>query len=176
METTTSELSGTNGQEAKIFSVGDSVVYPTHGLATVERIETRTISGEAHSFYVLNIKGKDMAVMVPTENAERVGLREVIDPDDVPRVFEVLDGKAEPGRAQWHHRYQDNVKKLKSGSIFQTAEVVRDLYWLKNEKSLATKESRLMDNAKQLIVAEVAHAGQLSETEVEQKIDEILEQ
>jgi CarD family transcriptional regulator len=105
-----------------------------------------------------------------------VGLREVIDAEEVPRVFEVLHGKAEPGRAQWHHRYQDNVKKLKSGSIFQTAEVVRDLYWLKTEKSLATKESRLMDNARQLIVAEVAHAGSLSEAEVEQKINEILEQ
>jgi CarD family transcriptional regulator len=142
----------------------------------VERIEKRTISNEVHSFYVHNLKGKDMAVMVPMENAARVGLREVIDPDDVPRVFEVLHGKAEPGRAQWHHRYQDNVKKLKSGSIFQTAEVVRDLFWLKTEKSLATKESRLMDNARQLIIAEVAHAGRLPEDEVERKIDEILEQ
>ena len=113
--------------------------------------------------------------MVPTANEKKIGLRSVINREDLPKVLNILRQKSNIHYTQWHHRYSDNFDKLKSGSIFQTAEVVRDLTALKKKKNLAIKETRMMDSARQLLIAEIAAAENISETEAEKQINEALE-
>lgn len=126
-------------------------------------------------FYVLRILKKNMFVRVPMANEEKVGLRQVIDPEEVPRVFQILRQKAERRHSQWHHRYSENFEKMKTGSIFSTAEVVRDLNALRRRKHLAIKESRMMEDARGLIVSEIAFARQMDESAVAAEVDEVLQ-
>lgn len=157
-----------------LFKVGEQVIYPAQGIARIESIETRTIGEEQMVFYVLKLLQKNMAVLVPTCNVSKIGLRRVTDSDAIEEVFQVLGGEPENHYHQWHHRYNDNFEKLKTGSLIQTAEVVRDLAALKRHKNLAIKESRMMANARELIVDEVAHALGIQQDEVALQIDEIL--
>jgi CarD family transcriptional regulator, regulator of rRNA transcription len=158
-----------------MFKVGDLLVYPTQGLAEVQSIENRNINGLPAEFYVLRIVSKNLAIMVPTANESKIGLRHVIRAEDLPKVEKILNQKSITHYTQWHHRYSDNFDKLKSGSIFQTAEVVRDLVALKKKKNLAIKETRMMDNAKQLLVSEIAAVKSISEDAAEAWIDSIIE-
>ncbi|MBN1550371.1 CarD family transcriptional regulator [bacterium] len=158
-----------------MFKVGDLLIYPTQGLAEVQGIESKVINGTKSDFYILRIMSKNLAIMVPIANEKRIGLRHIIRPEDLPKVRKILSQKSNTHYSQWHHRYSDNFEKLKSGSIFQTAEVVRDLVALKSKKNLAIKETRMMDNAKQLLVAEIASAKQISEKEATEWIDAALE-
>jgi CarD family transcriptional regulator len=158
-----------------MFKVGDSLVYPTQGLAIVEAIELKEIMGSPSRFYVLRMINRNMSVMVPTENAEKIGLRTTILPSDVDRVFEVLASEpVEHKSSYWHHRYNDNYQKLKSGCIFQTAEVIRDLNSLRERKKLAVKETRMIDNAKQLLVNEIAYARGIEVEAAQARVDESL--
>jgi len=141
-----------------MFSVGESVIYPTHGLAEVEAIEERNVLGNRTYFYVLRIQNKDMSVLVPTGNEERIGLRAIIDPLQVPTIFEILKEEPSSQTTYWHQRYSENYQKMKTGSIFETARVFRDLILIKKEKKLSVKETRMMENAKELIISEIAFA------------------
>ncbi len=157
-----------------MFNIGDSVIYPAHGIAQVEAIERRKLAGDEVDFYVLRIIKKNMSVRVPTSNEDKVGLRRVIQPEEVGRVFEILEGRAVRKYTQWHHRYSENFEKLKTGSIFSTAEVVRDLSALKRKKNLAIKESRMMDDARGLIVSEIAFTQNVPEEQIAEKVDRLL--
>ncbi|MBN1357043.1 CarD family transcriptional regulator [bacterium] len=157
-----------------MFKVGDLLVYPTQGLAEVQSIESRVINGNKADFYVLKIVSKNMAIMVPTANESKIGLRPVVRLEDLSRVEKILSQKSIAHYTQWHHRYSDNFDKLKSGSIFQTAEVVRDLVALKKKKNLAIKETRMMDNAKQLLISEIAAARSISEKDAACWIDTVI--
>lgn len=157
-----------------MFSVGDLLIYPTQGLAEVKGIEKKSVGGSTVDFYVLRIVAKSLAIMVPTANEHKIGLRKVVDAKEVDKVFDVLGTRSDAHYTQWHHRYTDNSEKLKSGSIVSTAEVLRDLHILKSKKNLAIKESRMMDNARQLLVTEIAAARQISEKDAGQKVDEAL--
>jgi len=159
-----------------MFEVGDFLIYPTQGLAEVKGIETKVIGGNAANFYILHIVSKNLAIMVPIANQEKIGLRKIVDPDDLSKVKEILSKKADSHYSQWHHRYGDNFDKLKSGSIFQTAEVVRDLMELKKRKNLAIKETRMMDNALQLLRSEISATMNIAEGEAEKWIFESLEE
>lgn len=159
-----------------MFHVGDSLIYPAHGLAQVEAIEEKTINGLKVPFYILRVLKNNTAVMVPTGNELKVGLRTVITSAEVPMVLGILRQKSNNCYAQWHHRYSDNFEKLKSGSIFQAAEVVRDLAALKKRKNLAIKESRMMDNAWNLLVSEISYAQGVTEQEAETLIRGALEE
>ncbi len=150
-------------REGEMFKAGDLLIYPTQGLAEVQGIESRDIGGKKADFYILRIVAKNLAIMVPTANEAKIGLRKIIRPEDLPKVRKILSQPSESHYSQWHHRYSDNFEKLKSGSIFQTAEVVRDLVALKRKKNLAIKESRMLDNAKQLLMTEVAAADSIPE-------------
>ncbi|MGB3976624.1 MAG: CarD family transcriptional regulator [bacterium] len=157
-----------------MFKVGDLLIYPTQGLAEVQGIEKKSINGTQVDFYILEIVSKGLAIMVPTANEAKIGLRKVVDKEQIQKVKEILSHPSENRYSQWHHRYTDNSEKLKSGSIFMTAEVLRDLYLIKQKKNLAIKESRMMDNAMQLLVSEIAAAKGISEKEATHSIRESL--
>jgi CarD family transcriptional regulator len=157
-----------------MFSVGDLLIYPTQGLAEVRGIEKKSINGATVDFYILRIVAKSLAIMVPTANESKIGLRKVVEKSQIQKVWDILSHPSELHYSQWHHRYTDNCEKLKSGSIFLTAEVLRDLYLLKQKKNLAIKESRMMDNAMQLLVTEIAAAKGISEKEAASSVRESL--
>jgi CarD family transcriptional regulator len=162
------------GWEVFMFSVGDLLIYPTQGLAEVQGIEKKSVGGTAVDFYILRIVAKSLAIMVPTANEQKIGLRKVVDIEQIDKVLDVLSCYSDVHYSQWHHRFTDNSEKLKSGSIVSTAEVLRDLYILKSRKNLAIKESRMMDNAMQLLVTEIAAARKTSEKDAGQTVRDAL--
>lgn len=158
-----------------MFKTGELLVYPTQGLAEVQGIETKKIGGQSVEFYILRIVAKNLAIMVPVANEQKIGLRKVVDQSKLKEVLSILCAPSDQHYSQWHHRYTDNYEKLKSGSICQTAEVVRDLYWLKQKKNLAIKESRMMDNALHLLSSEIAAAKSIPEEDATHLIQDALD-
>ena len=123
-----------------MFKVGDKVVYPMHGAGVIEKIEEREILGHRDQYYIMRLSVGDMKVMVPKSNAEEVGLRPVISPEEVPAVYEVLKGEKTAMSQNWNRRYRANMEKLKTGDVFTVAEVVRNLGLRDKEKGLSTGE------------------------------------
>jgi len=159
-----------------MFEIGDKAVYPGHGVGVIERIETREISGSNKIFYVLKILDNGMTIMIPTDHVQMVGLREIIPEVQVPRVFQILKEKdASTYNQTWNRRYREYMEKINTGSIFEIAEVLRDLYMLKSEKELSFGERKILDTAKNLLVTEIAIAMRSQENEVVQELRTILE-
>jgi CarD family transcriptional regulator len=159
-----------------MFEIGDKAVYPGHGVGVIEKIENREISGSNKSFYVLKILDNGMTIMIPTDHVNMVGLRQIIPEIQVPRVFEILREKDVSTYNQtWNRRYREYMEKINTGSIFEIAEVLRDLYVLKSEKELSFGERKILDTAKNLLVTEIAIAMSAQETEVVQELRTILE-
>jgi len=156
------------------FDVGDKVVYPHHGAAIVERREVRAAFGEEKEYLVLRLAYGDLTLMVPTENAEEVGLREVINDEEVEEVFAVLRKKDVRMPTNWSRRYKNHVEKLKSGDIYQVAEVVRNLSNRDKDKGLSAGEKRMLTRARQILVSELTFAIGVDEAEAEKKLDEAL--
>ncbi|NIO04863.1 MAG: CarD family transcriptional regulator [Proteobacteria bacterium] len=159
-----------------MFEIGDKAVYPGHGVGVIEKIENREISGNNKAFYVLKILDNGMTIMIPTDNAEMVGLREIIPEFQVPRVFQILKEKdVSVDNQTWNRRYREYMEKINTGSIFEIAEVLRDLSMLKNEKELSFGERKILDTAKNLLVKEIAIAKSSQENEVVQELRSILD-
>lgn len=159
-----------------MFEIGDKAVYPGHGVGVIEKIETREISGSNKCFYVLKILDNGMTIMIPTDHAKMVGLREIIPEVLVPKVFQILKEKDVSIYNQtWNRRYREYMEKINTGSIFEIAEVLRDLYMLKSEKELSFGERKILDTAKNLLVTEIAIAMHAQENEVVQELRTILE-
>ena len=138
------------------FQVGDKVIYPNHGLGIVERIEDKTILGTTCGFYHLRIVANDTTVLVPVSNVDGVGLRRAISDDEVDRLFGQLgDGKID-NHQNWKGRFKDNSDKMRSGSIYEVADVLKSLTFLAKSKSLSFREKRMLDRAKFLIISEVS--------------------
>jgi len=154
----------------QMFCVGDSVIYPTHGLAEIEAIEEKNVLGSKTFFYVLRVQNKDMSVLVPTGNEEKIGLRAIIEPEEVPHIVTILRERPSAQTTYWHQRYSENYQKMKTGSIFETAKVFRDLLIIKREKKLSVKETRMMENAKELIISEIAYALACSKDDAEKMV------
>ena len=158
-----------------MFEIGDKAVYPGHGVGVIEKIENREISGSNKSFYVMRILDNGMTIMIPTDNANGVGLREVIPEFMVPKVFQILKEKDVSTYNQtWNRRYREYMEKINTGSIFEIAEVLRDLNILKSEKELSFGERKILDTAKNLLVKEIAVAKQTQENEIVQELRTIL--
>lgn len=158
----------------RVFKEGDMAVYPAHGVGEIQAIETRSISGNEHQFYILKILDNGMTVMVPTKNVKSVGLREIIDGDEVERVYEILrERDITVDNQTWNRRYREYMDKIKTGSVYEIAEVLRDLSMLKYVKDLSFGERKMLDTAKNLLVKELAIAEGTSEEDVLQKIREI---
>lgn len=151
------------------FQVGDKVVYPNHGIGVVEDILGRK-TGE-DEFYKLRISSNASVVKVPVENVDGVGLRRVITTKDVDRIFDLLENRKIEQHSNWKGRYKDNSDKMRTGSIYDVAGVLKDLSFLSKKKSLSFREKRMLDRARFLIVSEVSEVAEESLNLVEQKID-----
>ena len=158
------------------FKVGDKAVYPAHGVGEVTAIENRSIGGIEQTFYILRILENGMKIMVPTDNIRQVGLREVISKSKVEKVLKILKAKSlSVDTTTWNRRYREYMEKIKTGSVYEVAEVLRDLYILKTDKDLSFCELKLLDQAKGLLVREVAVAKGCDEDEVEREFKKIFE-
>ena len=157
------------------FEVGDKVIYPNHGLGIVERIEEKTILGTTCGFYHLRIVANDTTVLVPVTNVDSVGLRRAISDEEVERLFNLLgDGKID-NHQNWKGRFKDNSDKMRSGSIYEVADVLKSLTFLAKSKSLSFREKRMLDRAKFLIISEVSEVIRESAAAVEGRVDRALE-
>jgi len=157
------------------FEIGDKVIYPNHGLGIVERIEDKTILGTTCGFYHLRIVANETVVLVPVTNVDGVGLRRAISDDEVERLFGLLgDGKID-NHQNWKGRFKDNSDKMRSGSIFEVADVLKSLTFLAKSKSLSFREKRMLDRAKFLIISEVSEVMRETALAIEGRVDLALE-
>ena len=157
------------------FEVGDKVIYPNHGLGIVERIEEKTILGTTCGFYHLRIVANDTMVLVPVANVDGVGLRRAIGDEEVERLFGLLgDGKID-NHQNWKGRFKDNSDKMRSGSIYEVADVLKSLTFLAKSKSLSFREKRMLDRAKFLIVSEVSEVMRETALAIEARVEGALE-
>ncbi len=154
--------------EIRVFKVGDMAVYPAHGVGRIESIESRTVNGEPHDFYIMKIVENGMTIMIPTQNVAQVGLRDVIKKKEVSKVYEVMASADDAiNESQtWNRRYREYMDKIKTGSLFDVASVYRDLSLLRHTKDLSFGERKLYDTAQALLVKELSTAKEVSEKKV----------
>jgi CarD family transcriptional regulator len=158
------------------FSVGEKAVYPTHGVGTVETIEIKDIEGTRQEFYVIKIDATGVRVMIPTHSASTVGLRSLIDPKDVEKIFEILRNPTiRRSSMVWNRRFRALTERLNTGNIFEVSEVLRDLYCIQSSKELSFSEKKMMKKALALIVFEVCAACHEESEKIEKKILQTLE-
>jgi CarD family transcriptional regulator len=156
------------------FEIGDKVIYPNHGLGTIERLETKTIMGTTCGFYQLKM-ANETTVFVPVDNVDGVGLRRAISDEEVDRLFQQLgDGKIE-SHQNWKGRFKDNSDRMRTGSVYDVVEVLKSLTFLSKSKSLSFREKRMLDRAKFLVVSEISEVLSEKPEAVEVKVDEALE-
>ena len=156
------------------FQVGDTVVYPHHGAATIQEIKKRAIKGEEKLYLKLQVAHGDLVIEVPAENCDLVGVRDVVGEEGVEKVFNVLRAEFVEEPANWSRRYKANVEKLQSGDVIKVAEVVRDLWRREQDRGLSTGEKRMLSKARQILVSELALAEKKEESEAEALLDEVL--
>ncbi len=149
-----------------MFNIGDKVVYPMHGAGVIESIEEKEILGDKKKYYVMKMPIGEMKVMIPMDNVEKIGLREVIAERDVGEVFQVLNSPDEATNTNWNRRYRANMDKIKSGNIFKVAEVIRSLIIREKEKGLSTGERKMLETAKQILVSELIMVQGVDHSEV----------
>ncbi len=158
----------------EMFNIGDMAVYPAHGVGVIESIETKSVMGSEQSFYVMKILGNNATIMIPRDGAEFVGLREVISQNEIPLVYKILEEKNVPVDKQtWNKRYKEYWEKIKTGSVYEIAGVLRDLFTLKIDKDLSFGERKMMDTAKSLLIREISIAGDCEEAAVEKNLNAI---
>jgi CarD family transcriptional regulator len=157
------------------FEVGDKVIYPNHGLGIVTRIEEKTILGTTCGFYHLRIVANETTVLVPLSNVEGVGLRRAISDEEVERLFTLLGNGKIDNHQNWKGRFKDNSDKMRSGSIYDVADVLKNLTYLARSKSLSFREKRMLDRAKFLIVSEVSEVMRENAVSVEGRVERALE-
>ncbi|OPL10039.1 MAG: CarD family transcriptional regulator [Firmicutes bacterium ML8_F2] len=159
-----------------MFSIGDRVVYPMHGAGVIEAIEEKEILGARKKYYVMKLPMGEMKVLIPTDSISQVGLREVIEKEEVPRVFVVLKGDQPELSSNWNRRYRNHLEKIKSGDIYEVAEVVRNLMLRDREKGLSTGESKMLDTARQILISELVLVDGMEQSEILATLDDIFEQ
>jgi CarD family transcriptional regulator, regulator of rRNA transcription len=157
------------------FQVGDKVIYPNHGLGIVEGIETKTILGTTCGFYHLRMIGSETTVLVPVDNIEGVGLRRAISDMECDRLFQLLgDGKID-NHQNWKGRFKDNSDKMRTGSIYDVVDVLKNLTYLSRSKSLSFREKRMLDRAKFLVTSEISEVLRQPSGEIDQRVEKALE-
>ena len=157
-----------------MYKVGDKVVYPHHGAGTVVKKETREVLGEKREYLTIKILHNDMTVNVPADNADRVGLRKVIDEQMVSKVLKALTGSGTTMPKNWNRRFKHNRDKMKTGDIFELAEVVRNLSLRDHEKGLSTGEKQMFVKAKKILASELMYAKEMDEDEAAEWLDGVL--
>jgi len=161
--------------ESKQFEVGDLAVYPAHGVGRIEAIESRVVNGETHDFYIMKVLANGMVIMIPTNNVASVGLRDVISEDEIPKVYDVIrKEKDSPADSQtWNRRYREYMDKIKTGSLYDVAEVFRDLYLIRMVKDLSFGERKLFDTATTLLLKELSTARGTDEKTIMSEIESL---
>ena len=159
----------------RAFQIGDLAVYPAHGVGEIQAIESRVINGEAHDFYIMKVLENGMVIMIPISNVESVGLREIIDKKEVPKVYDVMKFRRDglPDNQTWNRRYREYMDKIKTGSLYDVAEVFRDLFLLKLTKDLSFGERKLYDTAQVLLVRELSTAKKTDEAAILSEIESL---
>jgi CarD family transcriptional regulator len=157
-----------------MFKVGDLAVYPAQGVGVIEAIENRDVGGNKQLFYIMKIMGNGMKIMIPMDSAKSVGLREVIHVREIPKVYAILRNKdVTIDKQTWNKRYREYLEKIKTGSVFEIARVLRDLFILKSDKNLSFGERKMMDTAKSLLIKEISVASNAEETKIEEDLKTI---
>lgn len=154
-----------------MFNIGDKVVYPMHGAGVIEAIEEKEILGDRKEYYIMKLPIGEMKVMVPRDNVCLVGLREIINKDAVEKVLEILQDNCEETSSNWNRRYRYHLEKIKSGSIFEVAAVVRNLTLRDKEKGLSTGEKKMLESAKRILVSELALVQEAEQSEINCMLD-----
>ncbi|MHB1653570.1 MAG: CarD family transcriptional regulator [Desulfitobacteriaceae bacterium] len=157
-----------------MFQVGDKVVYPMHGAGIIEAIEEREVLGQTRQYYVMHLPVGNMKVLVPLNNVDSLGLREVISLSEVQSVLNVLKDENIVSTLAWNRRYRANLEKIRSGNILDVAEVVRNLSKRDREKGLSTGEKKMYENACQILISELVLAEDTGEAEVRQWLNKVL--
>lgn len=157
-----------------MFNIGDKVVYPMHGAGIIESIEEKEILGNKQKYYIMRMPIGNMKVMIPLENVSDIGLREVINKEQVKTVMTVLGQHKTSMPNNWNRRYRVNMEKIKSGDILEVADVVRNLMLRDREKGLSTGERKMLNNAKQILVSELVLVNNMGEDEIESMIEGII--
>ena len=157
-----------------MFKVGDKVVYPMHGVGAIDAIEKKVVLGKKNEFYIIKIVNSGMRVMIPVDNAEKIGLRSVISKREITKVMNLLKKTGVETEDDWKLRYQNNIDKVKSGSIYEVAEVARDLYRRGRGKELSIMERKLYESAYQLVIHEIAMSKSIEVEEAGNLVSEVL--
>src|SRR6478735_5650202 len=157
-----------------VFEVGETVVYPHHGAAKIEEIKMRTIKGEEKMYLKLKVAQGDLTIEVPAENVDLVGVRDVIGQEGLDKVFDVLRAPFVEEPTNWSRRYKANGEKLSSGDVIKVSEVVRDLWRRDQDRGLSAGEKRMLAQARQILVSELALAEGTNEDKAEIVLDEVL--
>lgn len=157
-----------------MFGIGDKIVYPMHGAGVIEAIEEKEILGKKRKYYVMKMPIGDMKVMVPVDNVDEIGIREIIDSEEVEQVLAVLANDRSKMPQNWNRRYRINMDKIKSGNIYEIASVVRNLMIREREKGLSTGERKMLSNAKQILISEIVLAKNICEVEAEELVEKVV--
>ncbi len=155
-----------------MFKIGDLAVYPAQGVGIIESIEQREVMGSSQEFYIMKILGNNMRIMIPLNSANSVGLREIIAREEIPKIYAILKDKdISIDKQTWNKRYRDYLEKIKTGSVYEVARVLRDLCVLKVDKDLSFGERKMMDTAKNLLIKEISVACCAAENKIEADIN-----
>lgn len=172
--TTASKDKTTSREPVEQFQVGDYVVYPMHGVGQINAISKQVILGNRKKVYVIELNSSKMKVMIPVENSREIGIRAIIKKKDVKKVLDLLKKDEVDTEEDWKIRYQNNMNKIKSGSIYSVAEVCRNLYKRAKDKELSLMERRLYESAYNLISSEISLSKEVSQEEAGNLISEVL--
>jgi len=158
-----------------MFKIGDKVVYPMHGAGIIEAIEEKEVLGKKRQYYIMRMPIGNMKVMVPLDNVKEVGLRSVVGMEDIEVVMAILKQEETDMSSNWNRRYRANMEKIKSGNIFEVAEVVRNLVHRDKEKGLSTGERKMLENARQILVSEMVLAQDKEEKQIESILEDVFD-
>ncbi len=157
-----------------MYKLGDNVVYPMHGAGKIESVEEKEILGEIKKYYILKMPIGEIKLMIPVDNVNNIGLRNIIDKDKISEVFDILKQEVEKSNSNWNKRYRENMDKMRTGDIFKIADIVRDLYYRDKERGLSTGEKKMLSNAKQMIISEIALSTNEDVESITESIDNFL--
>lgn len=157
-----------------MYNLGDKVVYPMHGAGIIESVEEKEILGQTKNYYVLKMPIGEIKLMIPVDNVKSIGLRNVIEKDCVDEIIGILKESAVLNDSNWNKRFRDNMLKMKTGNIYEVAQVVRDLTFRDRERGLSTGEKKMLMSAKQMIVSEITLSTNGDGDKIQIYIDDII--
>lgn len=158
-----------------MYNLGDKVVYPMHGAGKIESVEEKEVLGEIKKYYILKMPIGEIKLMIPVDNVINMGLRNIIEKEKVGEVLSIFKEAAEENNSNWNKRYRENMEKIRTGDIFELAHVVRDLAYRDKEKGLSTGEKKMLVNAKQMLISEIALSTEEDGIVVTKHIEDVLE-